>query len=212
MITVFDLDGVLSRADTMAALIVYVNRRRPWRVALVAPAVLCGQFASPSGRTRAALNRWAVRHALRGVSMPEYRSAAQAVARNLSRTADNFPAQARHALRAARAAGPVWVATASEHTMAAAYLKQIGCGDLPLTASSLSPGAEIHLVVHNVGESKVSALNAAGVQLAGAHLFTDSASDIPLARTCEHTTLVNPGSRSKRMFLSDGLSFSLARW
>lgn len=196
----------------MAAVIRHLNRRRPLRLALVAPAVILAILASPDGERRAALNRWTVRIALRGISVDEYRTAAVLVAERLAQTPHNFPAAARAVLRTARASGEVWIATASEQSMAEEYLRRIGHGDLPVLASSFHSTSALRIARHNVGRAKVTALKSAGVDLATAQLYTDSASDAELSRACARTIVVNGTRRTRRLIAATAGVFRIEHW
>ena len=67
MITVFDLDGVLSRADTMATLVFTRLRARPWLVFPVGILAAVAALAGAAGHLRPRCNRAVVHLVLRGI-------------------------------------------------------------------------------------------------------------------------------------------------
>jgi phosphatidylglycerophosphatase C len=212
-VTLFDLDGVLTRRDTMATLVRHRLRGQPPRVALVLPLALLARLLRPAGNGRPAVNRAIVRLALRGLTRADYDNLARATARELAAEPDNAPSTALQQLRVAAAAGQVVVVTASEALLARTYLDEIGVPQVDLLASQLQ-GREgrPRLVPHNVGVAKVDALYRAGIDLADAHLYTDSASDLPLARRTATTTLVNPTRRLRRSFSRRVTNLQTAHW
>lgn len=197
----------------MAALVRHLNRRRPLRLALIAPAVLLALLASPRSATRASLNRWTVRTALRGISLRQYHLAVEEVAEQLASAQDNFADAARDAIDDAHAVGPVWVVTASERSLAAAYLRQIGYGDLRVLASQLGCSDDsLRITHHNVGHAKVAALRSAEVDLTESLFYTDSASDEKLARACRRTIIVNGSRRTRRILAKSGTAVRSTTW
>lgn len=211
MITVFDLDGVLSRSDTMATLVFARLRRRPWLVGSVALLALAAALSGPSGRLRPRCNRAIVHIALAGVSEEEYLQLADAVARRLAAREGNAPEEILEALRHAAAEGVVVVSTATERWLAQRYLAEIGITGVQVHASQLRFLADgARFAAHNVGDAKVAALGAAFPEEKIATVHTDSASDLPLARQSAVTVVVRPSHRTRRAFARAGVRFRVS--
>ena len=203
-VTLFDLDGVLSKKDTMGTLVVQRLRRHPTLLIAAVPLALLARIAPPPGRLKPAINRRLVALALRGLTESAYRKLAESTALTLASLPTNISVQALSEFEAARAIGRVIVTTATEHHLATAYLHAIGLGPVELEASALTfDGRRVRLVPHNVGAAKVAELRAAGVELGAATLYTDSPSDLPLAQQVARVVLVNPSSRSRRIWPAD---------
>ena len=156
-VTLFDLDGVLSRQDTMATLVTQRLRRHPVRLVAAVPLVLLARMAPPHGRLKPAINRKLVALALYGVTELEYRGLADSTAQRLAARPTNVPAQALSEFEAARGLGRVIVTTGTERHLAAAYLHAIGIGSVELQASALTfSGNGVRLIQHNVGSPRDS--------------------------------------------------------
>ncbi|WP_109211296.1 MULTISPECIES: haloacid dehalogenase-like hydrolase [Microbacterium] len=200
-VALFDMDGVLTRHDSMAALIIRRLRAAPWRFAAAVPLVLTALAASPWGEVRPRVNRALVRLALRNVSPLQYVRLAGETAEALAADPDIGRHTIVAVLRQSHARTRAIVVTASEKTLARSYLDALGLNDVEVLASTLTVERRGLLMgSHNVGARKVQSLRAAGVALDQAVLYTDSASDLPLARAVRHTVLVNAGTRSTRAF------------
>lgn len=208
MITVFDLDGVLSRADTMAALIFARLRVRPWLVLPVGALALVAAFASADGDLRPRCNRAVVHIALRGMSEEEYRRLAERTARRLAVRSGNITAELVDAVRAAGDAGACLITTATERFLAQCFLEEIGAGDVEVHASEFvfSPRGP-RFRSHNVGRRKAVAFRAAHPTGGIDRFYTDSASDLPLAELARELVLVDPSRRSVRAFENAGIRF-----
>lgn len=201
--TAFDLDGVLSRHDTMAAVVLDAIRRRPLAAVPVAILAVAAWLASPVGHCRPWLNRRIVQIALRGMTTSEYRTTVERVVRRLTAIDRNLPPQALHAFQAARARGSVYVLTATEDSLARAYLTCNGITGAIILASHLDLDSRaVTFRWHNVGDNKRISLSAHDADLRIDQLYTDSASDRPLASVSARTTLVNAGHRSRRLLRS----------
>ena len=212
-VTLFDLDGVLSRQDTMATLVTQATGRRTVRLVAAVPLVLLARMAPPHGRLKPAINRKLVALALYGVTESEYRGLADATAQRLAARPTNVPAQALSEFKAARRLGRVIVTTGTERHLAATYLHAIGIRSVELQASALTfSGKGVRLTQHNVGSAKTTALRAAGVELPAATLYTDSASDLQLAQRVGRVVLVNPSSRSRRIMARQPIAVAISRW
>ncbi|PCE16108.1 hypothetical protein AUC47_09130 [Microbacterium sp. SZ1] len=208
MITVFDLDGVLSRADTMAALVLARLRTRPWLVLPVAVLALAAALVPAAGALRPRCNRAVVHIVLSGVSEPEYARLAVRTARRLAARPDNVRPDVLAALRRAFDDGAGIVITATERELAAAYLEALGVGGMPLLASRFRFSARgPRFADHNVGERKVETLEVIHPGAIVDTLYTDSSSDLPLARRSARTVLVDARPRSVREFSHHGVPF-----
>lgn len=206
-VTLFDLDGVLSRKDTMAALVVHLVARRPHRALLIAPVGLLAALLPLHGPHRPALHRLIVRLTLGRTNECDYLRSAHRVAAGLARKPENAPASALRAWQEAATAGDVVVVTAAEQRMATHYLESLGIRPTRLVGSQLTfDTGRARWVTHNIGARKIDALLAAGVPIKTANLYTDSASDLPLARVVASVTLVNISTRSRRTFHTSGIT------
>lgn len=213
MITVFDLDGVLSRSDTMASVIFARLRVRPWLVAPVAVLALSAALLPADGRLRPRCNRAIVHIALAGLDLDGYLALTRTVAERLATRVGNLSPQMLSALRRADREGTGLVTTATERHLAAEYLRLLGVERIPLHASVFRFTATgPRFAQHNVGEEKASALKKVNPEATVDVLYTDSASDIPLARLSTRTVLVGPSPRSVRAFEQNGLAFSVEPW
>ncbi|MFS0704575.1 haloacid dehalogenase-like hydrolase [Cellulomonas sp. 179-A 9B4 NHS] len=199
-VTLFDLDGVLSRRDTMGAVVAHRLRRRPHRLPAVVVLVALARVLPPHGAARPALNRLLVRLALGRLSRERYEAVVGAVAAALV-SAGNASAAAREAWDAAARRGPVVVVTATEELLARTYLRAAGLDPDVLVASRIAFTRRPRLVEHVVGEVKVRRLREAGIRLDDAVLHTDSASDLPLARAVRRC---GPRQRERAHASGDG--------
>lgn len=208
----FDLDGVLIRTDTMAAMISRRLRRRPLRLLAVLPLFLAALLTPPENHARARMNRRLVSVALRGLNRETYDQLARKVATDLA----SGPAVVQQAVKECRYAsdaGGTAVVTASEEVIARTYLDAIGLADVPLIASRLEfTGRNPRLKPHNVGAAKLSAIRAAGFSLDQATFYTDSASDLPTARQARLTVIVNAGRRSTTVLTAGARQVISVTW
>lgn len=198
----------------MGAVVLHRLRRRPWRLATALPLALW-RAACPAGSSRAhAVNRRLVSLALAGMTAGEYRRLTTTIARQLADDPTNVWPQALIEARTAIAAGhTVVVVTATETGLAGAYLAAIGLPALQLFASTLVfTGRRPRLSEHNVGDRKVAALVDAGIDLGAATFFTDSVSDLPLARHAHQTIVVNPSPRQARTFVAELTRVQVVHW
>ncbi|MFF4082709.1 HAD family hydrolase [Streptomyces sp. NPDC001777] len=193
--SIFDLDGVLTSKDTMSSLVRARLTARPLRFAAAIPPFLLASAAPPDGALKPAMNRALVTLALRGMTRSQYEELAAVTGQVMA--ARTAVGQAVARCRCARDRGPTVVATASEESLARAFLDGVGLHNIPLAASRLdfTPRGP-RLVTHNVGEAKVDAVRALGFVPEDALLYTDSASDLPLARIARQTVTVNATPRS----------------
>lgn len=196
----FDLDGVLTTRDSMAALIVQRLKRRPARFLAVLPLFL---FAVMSGSHRALTakaNRRIVRLVLRGLSEQEYVALAAETGRLLASQEgflrDPLVQLCDEASEGSRAV----VVTASEHHLARSILDAAGLSHVELLASELIfEGRRPRFRMHNVGRRKIRSVEDAGIEVGGVTFYTDSATDLPLAVMVAEAVLVHPAGRSRRL-------------
>ncbi|MFE4950183.1 HAD family hydrolase [Leifsonia sp. NPDC056665] len=211
-LSVFDLDGVLIHGDTMGALVLGRLREHPLRLFAALPLFVAAQILPGTSLRRARLHRVLVSLALRGLDRDSYIMLARRTGLRLAlRGSPNRQAIAE--LKRLASEHQVVVATASEFHLARAYIDAIGLPGVRVLASQLGfDGASPHLVVHNVGAMKVESLRTNGYNLHRFELYTDSTSDLPLARVANKTTLINPSRRSTRRFRSQIPSAEIHRW
>lgn len=210
MITVFDLDGVLSRADTMATLVFTRLRARPWLVLPIGVLSAVAALVSAEGALRPRCNRAVVHVALRGMSEDEYRGLATRTARRLASRPGNVIAEIVDAARAASDAGACLVTTATERFLAQRFLADIGLHGVDVHASEFvfSPAGP-RFRTHNVGRRKAFAFRTAHPTGRIGRFYTDSASDLPLAELARDVILIGPSRRSVTAFARTGIRF---RW
>lgn len=208
MITVFDLDGVLSRSDTMATLVFTRLRAQPWLTFPVGILFAVAALGSARGRLRPRCNRAVVHIALRGMSEDGYRRLAERTARRLASRPGNVPAEVVDAARAASDAGSCLVTTATEGFLSRRFLEEIGVHHVELHASEFvfSPAGP-RFRRHNVGRRKAFAFRAAHPTGRIGRFYTDSASDLPLAELARDVVLVGPSRRSVTVFERTGMRY-----
>ncbi|WEK61548.1 MAG: HAD family hydrolase [Candidatus Microbacterium colombiense] len=212
MITVFDLDGVLSRSDTMATLVFARLRARPWLIVPVAALAIVAALARADSTLRPRVNRAIVAVVLHGVGEQRYRQLVQRVAVRLARRRGNASASVMRELRAALGDGDCVVSTATEHALAVRYLEEIGLTGVTVHASTFTFGAQgPRFAWHNVGSNKVESFRRAHPDERIGTFYTDSATDLPLARRSARTVLVGASRRSIREFRRAGVPVEVWR-
>lgn len=200
-VTLFDLDGVLTRGDTMARLVTRRLRQKPVRYLIAAPLFVVAMATAPDSAWRARLNRGLVAVALKGLDGTGYAALATDLAAELAATSRFVSAQSVLACQSAAGRTRTIVVTASERLLARTFLDAIGLSNVELQASELHIRERSAVFTdHNVGPRKLARLLAEGVNPALALLYTDSATDLPLATAAAQTILINPGRRSLRRF------------
>lgn len=212
MITVFDLDGVLSRADTMATLVFARLRTRPWLVVPVAALAVVAALASAEADLRPRCNRAIVHLVLRGMSEEQYMLLAERTARRLAQRRGNTGVEVLRAARAANDSGTCLVTTATERHLAQRFLDEIGVHGAEVHASEfmfLPEGPRFRS--HNVGRRKAFGFRAARPTGHIGRFYTDSASDLPLAELARDVVLVEPSRRSLTAFEHSGIRFRRLR-
>jgi phosphoserine phosphatase len=212
-ITLFDLDGVLTRGDTMASLVSRRLARHPVRLLLAAPLFLLSLAAHPQGRLRANTNRRLVALGLKGLTEDDYAQLAARTGRQLAARPGFAIGQTITLCRHAASRHRTIIVTASERKLARAFLDSVGLPGIELLASEI----EFHnraatLATHNVGHAKLCRLKSAGVPYDCATFYTDSASDISLATAARTTILVNPDARSRRKMTAVLQHIQIIRW
>lgn len=197
--TLFDLDGVLTTGDTMASLVIRRLSRRPLRLLKAVPLFLLTLAAHPESSLKSSLNRRLVALALKGLSDAHYGLLATETGRNLAAKPGFINNHMLTLCQDAAAHGRTIVVTASERRLARAFLDSAGLHGIELIASELGDHEQtLTLATHNVGAAKLARLTKAGINVARATFYTDSATDIPLAAAAAKTYIVNPGTRSRR--------------
>ncbi|MFC9984055.1 haloacid dehalogenase-like hydrolase [Microbacterium keratanolyticum] len=207
-VTLVDLDGVLLPGDTMASVVLTRLKSVPWR-APVALVLVCAALVAPAAsRVRPWVNRAIVHLVLRGMTVSAYSELA-------SQTGERLAVQARTELIAELAAtdARVVVVTASERTVAEAFLRSAGLGHAEILASQLHcDDRRWRFRWHNYAADKVVAANAADVELARAIFYTDSSSDLSMIREVESTWLVGASRRSRRAIRRGAPQAVLREW
>ncbi|KNC20237.1 hypothetical protein AC792_01885 [Arthrobacter sp. RIT-PI-e] len=199
----FDLDGVLTTKDTMAALITRRLKYKPFRLLAVLPLYAVALIAGSHRELAARANRLAVRVTFAGLGEPEYRALAVTEGRQLAGRPSFVRADLVQLCRDARESSRVIVVTASEQHLVEGLLEACELSEVELVASRISFVKRVpRLLLHNVGTQKIHSLRAAGIPIQDATFYTDSASDLPLALVAARTVIVHPGRRSRRRFLA----------
>lgn len=202
-VTLFDLDGVLTTKDTMAALITHRLKHKPFRLLAVLPVYAVALIAGSHRELAARANRLAVRVTFTGLSGSEYRALAVTTGRQLAARPGFVRDDLVQLCRTAQESSRVVIVTASEQHLVEGLLEACGLSDVEVLASRISVEKRIpRLVLHNVGPQKIHGLRTAGVPLRNATFYTDSASDLPLALIAARTVIVHAGRRSRRRLLA----------
>ncbi|MDQ0212519.1 HAD family hydrolase [Arthrobacter bambusae] len=212
-ITLFDLDGVLTRGDTMASLVSRRLARHPVRLFSAAPLFLLSLAAHPQSRLRATTNRRLVALALNGLTDGEYTELAIRTGRQLAARRGFAVGQTITLCRHAASRHRTIIVTASERRLARAFLDSVGLPDIELLASEIAfHDRAVTWATHNVGPAKLRGLKSVGVPFSCATFYTDSASDLSLAAAARTTFLVNPDARSRRKMIAVIPNLQVIRW
>lgn len=202
-VTLFDLDGVLTTKDTMAALITYRLKHKPLRLLAVLPIYVVTLIAGSHRGLAARANRLAVRVTFTGLSETEYRALATDIGRQMAGRPGFIRKDLVQLCRDARESSRVVIVTASEQHLAEGLLEASGLSGAELIASRMAFSKRVpRLVLHNVGSQKIHSLQTAGVPFQNTIFYTDSASDLPLALVAARTIIVHPKKRSRRRLLA----------
>ena len=193
-LVVFDLDGVLTRRDTLTALILRAARRSPWRLARLPGALITVAFHGQdepqraaavgrlvavlfAGRRAAEVDAWCEQVGLRAVASPRW-------------ARPDLLAEYRRLQQDGRR---MVVATATEERIAQAVLRAAGLTSEAVQGSRITTSGEgAELAVYNHGSRKLRSLREDGYDLARATFYTDSRSDLPVALAARRTVLVAP--------------------
>lgn len=189
-VVLFDFDGVLIHADSFGLFMRDRYRRSLLRKLLVLPAspwLLIGLMVSWRWPVRTLVNI-----GLLGVGERRYVDAAKCFAAQLVRRPKLFSRDGLRALRRHQAAGDrVIVVTGCEHTLVCGILQELGLPAVDVIASQLRPSwLGMRLKSHNVGQCKLQALAAQGLQ-AWRVAYSDSSRDIPMLKHAAEAVLVN---------------------
>jgi phosphatidylglycerophosphatase C len=202
-VTLFDLDGVLTTRDTMAALITQRLKRRPFRLLAVLPVYAVALIAGSHRPLAARANRFAVRLTFKGLDDAEYRALATDMGRQLAEHPGFLRKDLVQLCRDAQESSRTVIVTASERHLVEGLLEACGLSTVELIASHIDfPKRFPRLVLHNVGSQKIQSLHAAGVPVENATFYTDSASDLPLALAAAHMVIVHPRKTSRLRLLA----------
>jgi phosphatidylglycerophosphatase C len=186
----FDMDGVLVKGDSFA---LFMRRAGAvgWRRATGFVGMLASAPLALVPRQRSRAIRLVVRAGLLGMSTEEFRRRAKAFGEALASEPGRV---GKEGIRAAqdhlKAGDRVIVVTASEETLARAYLDRIGLHGVELIASQVDDG------VHNRGAAKVDQLAARGISPPWQVAYSDSLIDLPMLRGAQRAVLVNASQRT----------------
>lgn len=186
----FDMDGVLVNGDSFALFMLRAGAVG-WRRATGFVGVLVAAPLALVPRQRSRAIRLAVRAGLLGMSIEEIRGRAksfgEALAKEPGRVCQDGVAAAQRHLEAG---DRVVVVTASEETLARAYLDKIGLGEVELIASQVDDG------IHNRGAVKPRQLMARGICPPWQIAYSDSLTDLPMLRGARRAVMVNTSQRT----------------
>lgn len=207
-LVVYDLDGVVTKRDTFAALLTTRLRASPLRLLRAAPWLVVWAMRRDPERRAAAARRIAV-IGLATMREADYAELASRLGDRIGADSACLRLDVVERMREQKRDGAcVVVATATEVRLAEALLRRAGVPFDLLSASILAETPEgMHLVDHRVGQRKAEALCEAGVRLSEAEFITDSATDLPTARLSGHVTLVGAGGRTRASFAREGIRF-----
>lgn len=198
----------------MASVVKDFLLERPTRLIEALPLASIAAIAGPRSLRRQRLNRRLVSAALAGLSEQELQLLLSTSGRRMARDVSFVAALGVAAVRASLATTRrTVVATATAYPLARAFLNELGLGSAELLASHVTSNAGVvSFTHHNVAYFKARSVLAAGIRPSAVHLYTDSATDLPLAQLCSRTSLVNPSRRSRAEFDRAGLAVEVLRW
>lgn len=183
----------------MASLVTRRLTLHPIRLLKAIPLFLLTLAVNPESNLKSSLNRKLVTLALKGLTDEEYGLLAVETGRNLAAKPGFTNNHMLTLCQNSAARSRTIVVTASERRLARAFLDQAGFHGIELIASELGHHEQtLTLATHNVGAAKLARLTKAGIDVARATFYTDSAADISLAVAAAKTYVVNPGPRSRR--------------
>ena len=213
-VVVFDLDGVLTRRDTLTALILRAALRSPWRLVRLPGALIAvvrhGQDVPRratavarlvavlfAGRGAAEVDAWCEQVGTRAVASRRWaRPELLAEYRRLQQDGNR-----------------VVVATATEERVARAVLRAAGLESEAVHGSRITTSDEgAELVVYNYGPRKLRSLQEGPYDLTRATFYTDSRSDLPVASVARRTVLVAPSRATLEAVATAGLGARIHVW
>src|SRR5688572_33485811 len=204
-IAIFDLDGTITRHDTLLPLVLRRLARRPWRLLRVLPAVL--RFAAD--RDRGALKQALLRATLRGTPRAEMTAFAQAFVRD--KIAHGCFREALATVRRHRDAGHHMVLmSASVDFYVPEFGRQLGF-DQVISTEVRWEGDRLDGTLTSAnrrGEEKARCLGELFAQRPDPETFAygNSASDLPHLRLVRHGMLVNGSIAARRAAAEMGVS------
>lgn len=212
-VTLFDLDGVFTYKDTMGSLVAGQLFRKPWRLIPAMVLLAAAGLSAHNSSLRPWAHRGLVAVALHSLTEEHYELLAVDTARSLAADESVVNVQAVQLALGALETGRVVVVTGSERRLAREFLNRVGLGHAELIASELSfPRGNARLLSHMVGGQKVRGVRMRGLDPAAATLYTDSASDLSLARVVRDTKLVNPDPKTLKSFQAQSIPTTVLRF
>lgn len=205
---VFDLDGVLTRRDTLTALILRGASRRPWRFfRLVGPLITFARHGGDFARRKVAVQR-IVDVVFTGMDDGELNDLCLSVGRRAASSRWwTRPALVAEYRRLQVAGHPIVVATATEERVAHGLLDDLGLSAVAVLGSRIdTTGGTAALAVYNYGPRKLESLHEAGQAIVDAVFYTDSSSDLPTAAEAQCVVLVDPSRETLTAFDDAGLT------
>lgn len=205
-LSVYDLDGVITRRDTFAGLLLHRALRSPLAFARALPLLLRWVLAAEQAK-REQLSRRLTETVLLGITENQYVEFARRLGARIGADPRWIRQPVARRIDRQRAVGcEVVIATATERHLAEALLRQAGIEYDELSASELEQSPRgMRFADHRVGERKAEALQQAGVRLTEAEFITDSRADLPTARLAASTLLVGASKRTREAFIRAGL-------
>ncbi|MCF8587200.1 HAD family hydrolase [Gordonia liuliyuniae] len=205
-VAVYDLDGVLTRRDTMMWFIGRRLARAPWRLFTAIPWLILMMTAVGNER-RASAARRVIETALRGVIDPAYTAAATTFGRQVAASARWMRTGTVDRIRQQAAGGvTIVIATATERRLAESLLRTAQVPYDELSASIFTESsAGMAVRDHRIGARKVDALVENGVPISGAEFVTDSVVDLPTARQAHTVTLIGASRRTRDSYADAGM-------
>lgn len=205
-LSVYDLDGVITRKDTFAALLLHRAARSPRAFARALPPLILWMLAGDRA-TRERYSRRITEAVLSGVTELEYAALASRLGTRIGADPRWIRLPIAERIAAQRAAGVrVVIATATERRLAEALLRRAGIEWDLLSASALAPSERgMRFADHRVGGRKAEALLQQGVPLERAEFVTDSMADLPTGRHSASVLLVGASKRTIGGFSAAGV-------
>lgn len=204
---VYDLDGVITRKDTFAALLASCSLRSPRTLARSLPGLLRWASAREQ-RRREHYSRVLTESVLLSMSEREYVALAARLGDRMAADSGWIRQEIVNRIAAQRASGAsVVIATATERRLAECLLRGVGISYDLLSASELeATGRGMRFADHRVGIRKADALVQAGVDIERAEFITDSLADLPTARLAARVVLVGASKRTIAGFAASGVT------